>query len=338
MVMDMGSLLGRNRRGVGAKLPPRQVDANPDRVSRESTKDTDLTFSLLAVGRAAASWHDVQPEGAAAPEAGPTVLVDGAYGPFEGLRDDAVILGEYQRTGRWASEVVELLGGLLAAGGTLLDVGANLGLVCIPVLQRAPAARCLALEPAPANFALLGRNVARHGLGARIECLPLAAHDTDAPLWLALSQHNHGDHRVTSDGASATPAAGVPVRGARLDTLVRERALPRPLVMKIDTQGAERRVLEGARGVLPEVEHVVLEYWPAGLRRAGDTVEALHALFGELPYGEVLGLGRSLAELTPVAGLVEALSWVASHRGDEGFFDVLLSRQRRPVLPAALRG
>lgn len=270
--------------------------------------------------------------------AAPSALVEGAYGPFEGAADDAVVLGEYRRSGRWASEVVELLGALLAGGGTLLDVGANIGLVCIPVLARAPKARCLALEPAPNNFALLTRNVARHGLHERIECLPLAAHDADAPLWLALSEHNHGDHRVTLDTSAAGARVPVPVRGARLATLLGGRELPRPLVMKVDTQGAERRVLEGALPMLHEVEHLVLEYWPAGVRRAGDTIEALHALMSELPYGEVLGLGRSLTELTPVAGLVEALSWVASHRGDEGFFDVLLSRQRKLALPALERG
>jgi FkbM family methyltransferase len=267
----------------------------------------------------------------------PSALVEGAYGPFEGAADDVVVLGEYRRSGRWASEVVELLGALLGSGGTLLDVGANIGLVCIPVLARAPRARGLALEPAPNNFDLLGRNVARHDLGARIECLPLAAHDADAPVWLALSEHNHGDHRVALDAAAAA-GARVPVQGARLATVLGSRELPRPLVMKVDTQGAERRVLEGARPMLHEVEHLVLEYWPAGVRRAGDTVEALHALMAEFPYGEVLGLGRSLAELTPVAGLVEALSWVASHRGDEGFFDVLLSRQRKLALPALERG
>jgi len=276
------------------------------------------------------------PVPAPVPEYTASALVEGAYGPFEGAADDAVVLGEYRRSGRWASEVVELLGALLGSGGTLLDVGANIGLVCIPVLARAPEARALALEPAPNNFALLTRNVARHGLGARIECLPLAAHDADAPLWLALSEHNHGDHRVALDPAAA--GARVPVQGARLATLLGSRELPRPLVMKVDTQGAERRVLEGALPMLREVEHLVIEYWPAGVRRAGDTIEALHALMAEFPYGEVLGLGRSLAELTPVAGLVEALSWVASHRGDEGFFDVLLSRQRKLALPALERG
>src|SRR4029077_4816131 len=43
-----------------------------------------------------------------------------------------------------------------------------------------------------------------------------------------------------------------------LDDVVRERRLPTPFVLKIDVEGAELRVLEGAVGLLDQTELVLL--------------------------------------------------------------------------------
>jgi len=48
------------------------------------------------------------------------------------------LVDEYRRLGRWAPELVELMVQRLFAGrgGTLIDIGANIGLVCVPVIER----------------------------------------------------------------------------------------------------------------------------------------------------------------------------------------------------------
>ena len=116
---------------------------------------------------------------------------------FEGSPRDRVVMDEYRRLGHWAQELVELMVERLFAGGsgTLIDIGANIGLVCVPVIERTRA-QGVCFEPEPQNFDYLQRNVARHGLTQRIQCRRAACHASARPLPLVLSRDNLGDHRL----------------------------------------------------------------------------------------------------------------------------------------------
>lgn len=257
------------------------------------------------------------------------MIADGEYGVFEGAADDEVVFGHYRREGRWSAQIVDLLCALLRRGGTLLDVGAHVGLVAIPVLDRTPA-RCLAFEPEPRNFAFLRRNVARHGLGARMETHPFALDSAAGPVRLALSSDNAGDHRVLARDAPAGNRSTVTIEARTLDGWLDGRALDGPIVMKLDTQGCEARVLRGAARTLASVEHVVTEFWPAGLARGGDGVEGLRAALAGFAFGCVLGEGRA-HQLVTNAELFASLAWIPADGTDEGFFDLFLSRH--PCMP-----
>ena len=59
-------------------------------------------------------------------------------------------------------------------GGLMVDVSANAGYFSL-LWAAQPGGRAIAFEPAPRNVALLRENVARNGLGDRIDVRPLAA-------------------------------------------------------------------------------------------------------------------------------------------------------------------
>jgi FkbM family methyltransferase len=259
-----------------------------------------------------------------------TAVAEGAYGPIEGALDDRMVFGRYRAEGTWTPELVALLSQWLSSGGTLLDVGAHIGLVAIGV-ARSCAAHCLAFEPAPENYRLLCRNVARQGLEQRIEPFAYALDAETAPSELALSEDNSGDHRLLGH-ARAQSGRSVAVASARLDDLLAGRALQAPVVMKLDTQGAEARVVAGARASLAHVEHVVLEYWPAGLHRMGDRAEVLAARLCEhFGWGALLRPGAPLAA-QPAPALFSALSrFVPDDGADQGFFDLVLSRSESAI-------
>jgi hypothetical protein len=124
----------------------------------------------------------------------------------------------------------------------------------------------------------------------------------------------------------------VAVASARLDDLLAGRALREPVVMKLDTQGAEARVLAGARASLARVEHVVLEYWPAGLHRMGDRADTLAARLCEhFGWGALLRPGEP-PSVQPAPSLFSALSrFVPDDGTDQGFFDLVLSRSESAV-------
>ncbi len=120
------------------------------------------------------------------------------------------------------------LGGFASGGrGWLLDVGANVGTVCIALAREGAFARALAVEPAPDTFRHLVKNVARNSLGHAISCVNVALSATSGTAELELSR-NSGDHRVRVARPLADeryhehtrPLVRVPLR--RLDDLLDE--------------------------------------------------------------------------------------------------------------------
>lgn len=263
------------------------------------------------------------------PPASELSLATGEYGEFEGAEHDRVVFGTYRATGAWSRDVVSLLAERVFGGGagTLLDAGANIGLVSIPVAERS-AAHCLAFEPAPDNARALRRNVARHGLSQRVEVHALALDAHAGHARLALSADNSGDHRL-AHGPLPVGRRCVDVPTARLDDVLAGRRLTHPLVLKLDTQGAEVRVLRGATTTLTQVDVLVTEYWPAGLARMGDDAAALQELLAQFPYAALLDQRTPPARLEPSHSVLHALRCLLDGRADEGFFDLVLAREAR---------
>jgi len=269
-----------------------------------------------------------------------SLVVNGEYGEFEGSRRDRVVLDEYARLGCWAPELVSLIvERLLAHGtGTFIDVGANIGLVSIPVIERT-AARGICFEPEPQNFGYLSRNVARHGLSARVDCHARACHSEAGQMLLALSPDNLGDHRLQRAGSAdvdAAPRALLTVETVRLDDVLSEVALPPPVVMKVDAQGSEVGVFDGAKATLARVDHLVTEYWPRGIVAHGDNAGAFEAHMRGFPFGAVLHVLPLPEPLHTSQYVFQQLSWIKHDGSDPGFFDLLFSRQRELPKPRAV--
>lgn len=161
--------------------------------------------------------------------------------------------------------------------GVLLDVGANIGMICIALLEQQRFARAVAVEPSPRNLRLLEHNVAQNGLDDRVLRLPYALSSADGELELELSEFNSGDNRIRHDASSGAwdeqrrEVVRVPVR--TLDGLLAAHAVAARDVhlVWVDIQGHEGYFLDGARATLAGGAPVVSEFWPYGILRSGMT-------------------------------------------------------------------
>ncbi|HKP58055.1 MAG TPA: FkbM family methyltransferase [Polyangiales bacterium] len=264
-----------------------------------------------------------------------SILVNGEYGLFEGAQADRVVMHEYATLGFWAKTLVTLVERLFSDGpGTFIDVGANIGLVVVPVVERSGSIG-IAFEPEPRNFGYLTRNIARHGLLDQIECHALACYSEPARLALALSSDNLGDHRLQpkTAGTGSRSQAQIEVASVRLDDVLRGRELPRPIVLKLDTQGSEVRVLEGARETLARADYIISEYWPRGIVAHGDATERFAEIMRGFPFGAVLHLLPLPEPLHSSEHVFSQLSWIKQDGSDPGFFDLLFARHW--VLPGS---
>jgi len=141
-------------------------------------------------------------------------------------------LGIYERGAQ------RLLRSLVRAGDVVFDIGANVGFYALLAARLSgPNGRVIAFEPLASNVAYLCRHL-------ELNCL-----ENVEILQLALSDENGRGFIAESAGPSMSTLAseGVPVEVARLDDLVDSGRIPTPQVLKIDVEGAESRVLQGAR-------------------------------------------------------------------------------------------
>lgn len=173
----------------------------------------------------------------------------------------------------------------LAQDGNAVDVGAHGGDVLDDLLRIAPRGRHLAFEPLPDLAAALRRRLPE--VDVRAVALSDAngeatfAHVLDRPGWSGLKA------RPTPDGAAARVAT-ITVLTQRLDD-----ALPAgyvPALIKIDVEGAELQVLQGARQTLATHRPVVVfEHGLGSADHYGTRPEDVHDLLDALGY-RIFGL------------------------------------------------
>jgi FkbM family methyltransferase len=155
-----------------------------------------------------------------------------------------------------------------AAENNFIDVGANIGYFsCLMSLLAGPAGRVLAIEPEPGNLKLLERNVEFNRL-TNVEIHSCAAGATEGSAMLGLYKpSNRGRHSMVDQNMKST--IKVPIK--KLDDLTRKVGDGATIwsLMKIDVEGYEPFVIEGARETLSRTKTLVIEYSPDFLRKAG---------------------------------------------------------------------
>lgn len=145
----------------------------------------------------------------------------------------------------WAQAIDEDVPALrahLRRGGLLVDVGAYSGLWTLYACAAMPDGTCIAIEPNPVSAANLVRNIALNGMTERVAVATCAVSDVEGSATLRIPADN--------SRASITETEGQPitVNVRRLDDLLADRA--DVAAVKIDVEGLEAEVIEGATEVL----------------------------------------------------------------------------------------
>lgn len=160
--------------------------------------------------------------------------------------------------------VIRLLG-RTSKVGLLVDVGANIGTICIPAVKRDLVERAIAIEPESKNFNLLSANVLLNGVDGKIAKYNMALGDKlDDVVNMQLSESNYGDHRVVRSDACKTNVKYNTIKSTTLDSIV-QTIDPANTLIWVDTQGYEGYVLSGAKNLLNLHVPIVLEFWPHGM-------------------------------------------------------------------------
>jgi FkbM family methyltransferase len=140
--------------------------------------------------------------------------------------------------------VVRTMRLLTKPGGTVCDVGANLGDTSLPLASRVgPNGKVFCFEPLPENITRLRANQSANGFSQVVIC-PFALTSSPCTLEIEIIEGQPGMSGVTN-GQTAGKTVQVP--GIPFDQWADENGVSTVDVCKIDVQGHELEVLEGMR-------------------------------------------------------------------------------------------
>jgi FkbM family methyltransferase len=146
---------------------------------------------------------------------------------------------------------------LIRPGLVVYDIGANVGFTALIAAHlTGPKGRVICFEPQPKCDAMIQHNADINGFGhIQVRREALAGEDGTARF---LVTQDSTFSRLEGTGKPETSARHVDVTVRRLDALIAQESLPAPDVMKIDIEGAEAPMLEGAMATLREAKPVLL--------------------------------------------------------------------------------
>jgi FkbM family methyltransferase len=204
-----------------------------------------------------------------------------------------------------------------AAGGIMLDLGANVGRMSIPRVILGDVTRAYCAEPDPVTFACLARNAIDNGLRGLVLPDQTAIGDRNGTVRLRQSGPS-GSFSVVSGGSAEGGMETVEVPCCTLDTWVERLGIDLDAVtfVKVDVEGFERRVLAGGSRVLG-CSHIAwqMEIYPSKLRAAGDDPEPL---YGDLQraFTHFVDLNRRVGgpRMRRIAELPDALRYIEPDR------------------------
>lgn len=206
-------------------------------------------------------------------------------------------IASFIRSGRYYEPDVSLaLIRLVRDGDSVVDVGANAGFfsVLLGALTGA-AGRVLSIEPGAHNLSRLKNNLALNGF-SHVTVSDRPVTDKEGEVSFFINSDDSGGNALWDPSqfpgnrkTSENPIAHT-LSATTLEQAVAAAGLPVPRLIKIDTEGAEQRILEGAGSLIRDrkVPYVVAELHEFGLSKMGCSQASLRSLMEGHGYSTFL--------------------------------------------------
>lgn len=216
---------------------------------------------------------------------------------------------------------LRLMKALLAPGDTVVDIGAHVGLLTIPLARHVgPTGRVIAVEPVPRTAECLRRALLSNDLIGRCEVMVGAASDRNGLIDFYLGSNSMMGSLVPM----VDDQQAITVEEFRLD----DRIAPgqRISMIKMDVEGAELTTLGGLKRTIADNDQLVLiaEYGPYHLEKVGIESEDWFATFADAGFADWFIVDEQNGELVQMD-----LDQVR----DVFTVNILFARDRARVLP-----
>jgi FkbM family methyltransferase len=199
--------------------------------------------------------------------------------------------------GTYEPELRQIFRAVLPVGGIAMDVGANVGWHTLLMAHLVgEGGRVLAAEPNPSVRKRLEDNLKLNRF-RQVEVIPHAIADTEGAVDFYgpdADDASSGDGHVITAAAMAQRGV-IRVETRRVDAILLATQIERLDLIKIDVEGFEWPVLQGAVQTIAKFRpHIVFEYNAEYAFRGGGTSQLLWEFFEENRY-RLFAIGRTWA-------------------------------------------
>lgn len=178
-----------------------------------------------------------------------------------------------------------MISSVLTPGDTFIDVGANFGTLSLYASRIVGTlGKVLAVEPQP-RLAGFIRESLRASRITNCEVLEVACGATASDIQLLIPRNDSGRAGFFPEFSGKWEHGLATVRVTTLDTIATSSSFSGNVVIKIDVEGSESAVLEGARQLIADRKPpLLMELNPWSARAAGQTVSGLLEKLSSMGY------------------------------------------------------
>jgi FkbM family methyltransferase len=223
-------------------------------------------------------------------------------------------------TGAYEAALLRFIRRALRPGELFIDGGANIGVHMLTAAACAgPAGRVLAFEPDAESFARARANLAMNpALGPRVLLKQVALADRPGTVSLMSAGDRHLESRVADSGQA------VDCTTLNAELAAASVASDRVVMCKLDVEGYEQRVLDGATALLALPEMILIcELNDPLLRSNGSSAQALISRLRDQGYTAWTDAGAEFTDHDPSwppwANAIFARGAAATKRVRDGF-------------------
>jgi len=170
------------------------------------------------------------------------------------------------KKGVYGEFLTEIFKNIIKSDTTMIDIGANIGYFTLIAASLINDGVIYSFEPVNTNYLLLIKNVDVNKF-KNVETFEKAVSNKNGNVKIFIDGKNLGNHSLAKPNVPAM-VDFIEVETITLDSFFQsDKIVTDNILIKMDTQGAEGLVIEGAHDFLLNNNiKILLEFWPKGLR------------------------------------------------------------------------
>jgi FkbM family methyltransferase len=189
------------------------------------------------------------------------------------------------RDGAFEPEIIQRLIAFTRPNTSVFDIGANIGLMSVPVLKSCSTCRVVSFEPSPNSLPYLQRTAHESSYRDRWTVIGKAVSAEPGELEFVIGQSEDGLFEGFKSANRLSDAHTIKVPVTSVDDEWGRLGKPTVSVLKIDVEGAEGLVLAGSREVLNTCRpHLIIEWHEPYLQEFGTSWDSLLSIANEHGY------------------------------------------------------